>query len=96
MAAVDDDVDCVEVRRVVGGKKQRNARDVVGFTNSPQGRSGFHSLGNFRVVPQGTREIRPDDARSDTIDPDVVGPQLDRKIACELEISGLRDVVGRR
>jgi hypothetical protein len=52
---------------------------------------GFQRL---RILPQGTSEVGPDEPRGDAVDASVVLAELDGQDARELEVGGLRDVVG--
>src|SRR5262245_29277091 len=92
--AIRHDDGAGHVRRGLAGEEGDDAADLVGLADAAQGRRSEARLESLLVLPQGTCEVRLDDAGGDAVDAHVLPSPLDRKAAGELEVRRLGDAVG--
>ena len=95
VAAVDGPVGAGDEARLVGEEERHDAGDLGGIADAPeQMERRRHPVGLLPVVArQLDHHLRPRPARRDAVDPDAVGREVHRHVACQLHDRGLADRV---
>src|SRR6476646_11763366 len=81
--AVDDDVDARDVRALIGGKEQREVRDVFRLTQTAQERPFDHRASESACAVFEMGSVRPtlNQARRDRVDTNAVLAPFHRELA---------------